>query len=52
MTTLDGATKYVYDANGNMTSRTVGMTTYTLGYDTENRMTSLSGGGLSVFLCV
>ena len=38
---------YSYDANGNMTSRTVGGTTYAMGYDAENRMTSISGGSLT-----
>jgi len=30
-------------ANGNMTSRIVSGQSYTLGYDAENRMTSISG---------
>ena len=38
---------YAYDCNGNMTTRTIGATTYTLTYDAENRMTAVSGGGLS-----
>ncbi len=41
------AGSYGYDANGNMTSRTLGGTTYTLAYDAENRLMSVSGGGTS-----
>lgn len=42
-----GGNAYSYDANGNMTSRTVGGVSYALGYDAENRLVSISGGGLS-----
>lgn len=31
------------DANGNMTTRKVGATTYTRGWDAENRLVSVSG---------
>jgi RHS repeat-associated protein len=48
VTKLDNVQKYVYDANGSMTSRTVAGVAFTLGYDEENHLTSLSGGGLSV----
>ena len=38
-----------YDANGNMTTRTVSGSTYTLGYDAENRLTSVSGAATAAF---
>ncbi len=38
-----------YDANGNMTTRTVSGSTYTLGYDYENRLTSVSGAATATF---
>jgi YD repeat-containing protein len=44
VTKLNGTQKYWYDANGNMTTRIVGTDTYTLGYDYENHLTSVSGG--------
>jgi RHS repeat-associated protein len=47
VTGLNGQQLYAYDANGNMTSRTVNGVTYTLSYDGENHLTALSGGGLS-----
>ena len=40
---------YGYDANGNMTTRTNGGQTYTLGYDAENRLTSVSGAATASF---
>jgi RHS repeat-associated protein len=42
-----GGNNYQYDANGNMTQRIIGQVTYTLVYDKENHLTSISGGGLS-----
>ena len=33
---------FTYDCNGNMTGRTISGTTYTLGYDAENRMVKAS----------
>ena len=42
-----GGNAYSYDANGNMTSRTVDGVNYALGYDAENRLVSINGGGLS-----
>jgi len=41
---------YGYDANGNMTSRTVLGTSYTLTYDAENRLTGVSGGASATFV--
>jgi len=35
---------YTYDANGNMTSRTEGNTSYTELYDAENRLVSVMAG--------
>jgi RHS repeat-associated protein len=40
---------YGYDANGNMTSRSVGGQSYTLGYDAEGRLTSVSGAATAAF---
>ena len=36
---------FAYDCNGNMTQRNSGA--YTLGYDAENRLSSVSGSGVS-----
>ncbi len=47
VTHLGGAPMYGYDLNGNMTTRKVGATTYTQGWDAENRLVSVSGTGLS-----
>jgi len=44
----DQANTYGYDANGNMTSRTVDGVNYTLTYDAENRLIGVSGGGPTV----
>jgi uncharacterized protein RhaS with RHS repeats len=38
---------YAYDANGNQTSRTIGGVAYTLVYDYEKRLVSMSGGSVS-----
>jgi RHS repeat-associated protein len=47
---LDSTTNtYCYDANGNMTRRTIGASIYNLSYDPENRLTQISGGGGPVF---
>jgi YD repeat-containing protein len=40
---------FSYDANGNMTGRTISGTSYTLGYDAENRLVSVSGGTTASF---
>ncbi|PKO14674.1 MAG: hypothetical protein CVU39_13165, partial [Chloroflexi bacterium HGW-Chloroflexi-10] len=47
VTSINGVAKYGYDANGSMTTRTVGRTTYSMSYDAENRLTNISGGSLS-----
>jgi YD repeat-containing protein len=36
-----------YDANGNMTQRVIGGNTYTLSYDAENRLVSVTGPSMS-----
>ncbi|MCC6958162.1 MAG: hypothetical protein IT316_15275 [Anaerolineales bacterium] len=42
-TALSNGNTYGYDANGNMTSRVVSGQNYTLDYDAENRLVSVSG---------
>ena len=42
-----GSNVYSYDANGNMTSRQITSGTYTLSYDAEGRLVSISGGGIA-----
>ncbi len=44
-----GSDTFAYDANGNMTSRHVGSGTYTLSYDAQNRLVSVSGGASATF---
>jgi RHS repeat-associated protein len=50
VTHLGGVQKYWYDANGNMTTRISGSNTYTLGYDTENRLITVSGAATATFV--
>jgi len=50
ITSLANGNSYGYDANGNMTSRTVSGQSYTLGYDAENQMTSVSGAATASFV--
>ena len=48
LTHVDGAQKYWYDENGNMTRRISSVGDHTLAYDAENRLTSITqtvGGG-------
>ncbi|MFZ1629563.1 MAG: hypothetical protein WAV70_11595, partial [Anaerolineae bacterium] len=45
-----GSNSYCYDQNGNMRRRKIGASTYTLGYDAENRLTSVSGAATASFL--
>jgi len=40
---------YCYDLNGNMVKRVVGTQTFTLGYNAENQMTSVSGAASATF---
>ncbi|MFZ1595280.1 MAG: RHS repeat-associated core domain-containing protein, partial [Anaerolineae bacterium] len=41
---------YCYDQNGNMRRRTIGGNTYTLTYDDENRLVSVSGAATASFV--
>ena len=41
---------YGYDANGNMTSRHVGSQNFTLTYDAENRLVSVTGAATASFI--
>jgi YD repeat-containing protein len=43
-----GGNVYQYDTNGNMTSRNINSQPYTLQYDAENRLTSVSVGGVGM----
>jgi RHS repeat-associated protein len=45
VTSTSNGNSYSYDANGNMTRRTVGRVTYTLTYDAENRLVGITQGG-------
>ncbi|GIK10551.1 MAG: RHS repeat protein [Chloroflexi bacterium] len=47
---LSNGNAYGYDANGNMTSRTVNGQTYTLAYDAENRLVSVTGAATASFV--
>ena len=49
VTTLSNGNTYGYDANGNMTSRYVGGQSFTLNYDSENRLVSVSGAATASF---
>jgi YD repeat-containing protein len=42
-----GSNTYDYDCNGNQTQRVIGGVTYTLGYDAENRLVSVTTTNLS-----
>jgi hypothetical protein len=44
-----GSNTYGYDANGNMTSRYVGGQSFTLNYDAENRLVSVTGASTANF---
>jgi len=47
---MSSGENYVYDANGNQTQRNnVGGGNYTLGYDAENRLVSVSGAATATF---
>jgi len=41
---------YAYDANGNLTSRTTSGQSFTLTYDAENRLVSVSGAATASFV--
>ena len=44
-----GSDTYSYDANGNQMTRNVSGSSYTLGYDAENRLVSVSGAATATF---
>ena len=50
VTHLGGVQKYWYDANGNMTTRVIGGSTFNLSYDTENHLTGVSGAATASFV--
>ncbi|NWF65696.1 MAG: RHS repeat protein, partial [Chloroflexi bacterium] len=50
VSSLSNGNTYTYDQNGNMTSRHVGSQTFTLAYDAENRLVSVSGAVTASFL--
>ena len=45
VTHLGGVQKYWYDANGNMITRIVGSTTYSQGWDCDNRLATVTANG-------
>ncbi|MCL6540557.1 MAG: RHS repeat protein, partial [Roseiflexus sp.] len=47
---MSGGHSYAYDANGNMVSRTTGGQSFTLTYDAENRLVSVSGAVIATFV--
>ncbi len=50
VTGVSGGHSYAYDANGNMVSRTTGGQSFTLTYDAENRLVSVSGAVIATFV--
>ena len=50
MTSLSNGNSYSYDANGNMTGRTIGTSDYDLLYDAENRLVDVSGSADAQFV--
>ena len=46
---VTAGSSYCYDQNGSMRRRTVGGSTYTLTYDAENRLVSISGAATASF---
>jgi RHS repeat-associated protein len=48
--TAMGGNTYGYDANGNQTTRNIGGSSYTLSYDAENHLVSVSGAVTASFL--
>jgi RHS repeat-associated protein len=50
VTHLGGVQKYWYDANGNMTKRIIGASTYNLTFDKENHLTGVSGAATASFV--
>jgi RHS repeat-associated protein len=50
VTSLSNGNTYSYDSNGNQLTRYVGGSTYTLTYDAENRLVSVSGAVTASFV--
>jgi len=51
VTAMSSGESYVYDANGNQTQRNnLGRGNYTLSYDAENRLVSVSGAATETFV--
>ena len=48
--TAMGSDSFSYDANGNQISRNVSGSSYTLGYDAENRLVSVTGAATATFV--
>jgi YD repeat-containing protein len=48
--TAMGSDTYTYDAKGNQATRNVGGSSYTLSYDAENRLVSVSGAVTATFV--
>jgi len=49
VSSLSNGNSYVYDANGNMTTRNADGKSYTFAYDAENRLVSVSGDSTATF---
>jgi RHS repeat-associated protein len=45
--TVEFGNSYGYDGNGSQTTRTIGVVTYSVTYDYENRLVAVSGGSIS-----
>ncbi|MFZ2095400.1 MAG: RHS repeat-associated core domain-containing protein [Anaerolineales bacterium] len=50
VTALSSGESYTYDDNGNQITRNVGGNSYTLSYDAENRLVSVSGAATATFV--
>jgi YD repeat-containing protein len=50
VTNLSNGNTYGYDQNGNMTSRNVNGQSFTLNYDAENRLVSITGAATATFV--
>ena len=48
--TAMGSDSYSYDANGNQVTRNVSGSSYTLSYDAENRLVSVTGAATATFV--
>jgi RHS repeat-associated protein len=50
VTSTTAGSSFAYDANGNMTTRTVGGQTFNLSYDAENHLTGVTGAATATFV--